>query len=187
MEIRDLDRIDAFIARADALGRTRLVRDGCDTGLTLSWDERSPLRTESVEPDQDDLQALMVQLRPFFLKDDPVYLERTLRLAIRLMRHDEFRSYLENVRQQWRHAAASGPMQLEVNGRDVGARELAELWMNGFYFHTNLEIQSFLSRLWPQAIIRQRFVWFLFDAVGVVRYTGNLLAIARRENLLRAA
>lgn len=187
MEARNFDQIDAFIARSETLRRGRLVRQGCDTSISLHWTETMPLRIESVEPDQDDLQALMVQLRPFFLKQDPVYLERVLRLAIRLMRHEEFRGHLEQVRAQWRHAAQVGPIRLEVNGRHISPSELADMWINGVYFHTNLEIANFLSRLWPQAVVRQRFVWFLFDAVRVVLYTGNVLTIARREDLLSAA
>ncbi len=83
-----------FVAEAERLARTRLLREGCNAGFTIKGDQ-SGLRISSTLPGEDDLSALLHRIRPFILQKERLFYNAINGRLWRRIESAEFRTLLD--------------------------------------------------------------------------------------------
>jgi hypothetical protein len=180
------ERFGLFVDRAEQLDRTTLVRNRFASQLKVHFEQRLPPVISTVEPNEDSLRSFLLLFRQFLLADDPVFISAIFNLAERHLTSDELRDGIREARQAWRQTLSTGELRLVVNRAELTPETLLDLWINGFYFHNDLEKAARLRTLFAPvgAIARTVFLSAAIDLTGLVLYTGNTLRIALNEGLI---
>lgn len=182
------EQIALFAAKVDELRRTRLLRDGgLRSGISIQWEATQGGRIIPKEPDEDDLRSFLVTFRQFMMKKEAVYLYRIYNHCHRFTTSDLIRGYLVKSRGFW--TAALTTVSLRVRGKDMVPEHLADLWINGLYFHsTDTAKRQELASLLPpeQMFAKQAFLDFLIAATRQVIYVGNTVVVGLKEGWLAA-
>ncbi len=167
---------------------TRLLRRGFNPGITISWNKMQGLRFESREPDEEDLRSFLITFRQFVSNKDPVFLGHIHNLCQQYVISDELRGYLIESREAWKKAQRSTGLKLVYNEREFTPEYVADLWINGYYFHNDTKKRLALTRLLPHEgmLVRNQFLNFLVDTTRIVLYVSNIITIALKEGLLKS-
>jgi hypothetical protein len=131
-----------------------------------------------------------MSLRRFVSPRDPVFLNRIHNQCEQHITSDELKDYLRHARERWKQAQQSGGMQFVLNDRELTPAHLADLWINGHYFHGSIddpktrELQEMQGL--RMGLDRFNFVSFVGDAVHHVVYVESIIRHALREGCIRA-
>ena len=185
MNVRE--QLELFNARVEELRNSRLIRKGFNPAITISWDRMQGLRFQSEEPDEEDLRSFLLTFRQFISEGEPVFLNRICNLCLRSLTSDELKGYLVESREAWRQAQRSSGVKLIHNNQELTPEYVTDLWINGYYFHSDGDKLSRLKQLLPHEgmLVRNQFLSYLVDATRQVIYVGNVVTIALKENLFK--
>jgi hypothetical protein len=171
-----------FVRRADELRSARMLRNTPTVGFTLQFDQMKGTRVELRQPDEEELRSLLLTLRQFVSDTEPVFLYRIHNLCERHLTSDVLRGYLRQAREQWKRSMKEsvGGMQLVFNGRDWSPEFVADLYINGHYFHSDVDKAATLERLVPaeRLLSRYQFLNFVLDTTTQVLYVSNVIRAA---------
>ena len=183
-----LDQLELYVAKVDEMADTRLIRNGFNPDITMSWNKMQGLRFESRESDEDNLRSFLVTFRQFISEKELVYLRRIYRLCHQHIRGDELREHLRHDREMWKQMHKACGVKLTLNGRDITPEYVADLWVNGYYFHSDPDKRNALTGLLSDAglMVRFTFLNFLVEGTRQVLYVRNMIGIAQREALIDA-
>ena len=186
-EMNTHEQLEMFSARVEQLRNTRLIRQGFNPAITISWDRMKGLRFQSEEPDEETLRSFLLTFRQFVSNNEPVFLNRVYNLCQRHLSSDQLKGYLVESREAWRQAQRSSGIRLVINNEELTPEFVTDLWINGCYFHSDPEKLSRLKQLLPHEgmLVRNQFLSYLVDATRQVIYLGNVVTIALHENLFR--
>jgi hypothetical protein len=112
---------------------------------------------------------------------EPVFLYRVFNVAHRHVTSDEIIAGLAKARAAWRDALQQGNVRLVINDVDLTPETIMDLWINGWYFHDDVEKRRKLEAL---AVSQWLFIDSVVGATKVVLYVGHVLKIALREGLV---
>jgi hypothetical protein len=88
----------------------------------------------------------------------------------------------------WKQMHKACGVKLTLNGRDITPEYVADLWVNGYYFHSDPDKRNALTGLLSDAglMVRFTFLNFLVEGTRQVLYVRNMIGIAQREALIDA-
>jgi hypothetical protein len=176
-----------FVERSDRLGRTRLVTDvmaaGFNLQTTIQFDVGKGLRAENKEPPEDDLMAFLVVLRPFLTQKDRVSIRRVLKSCRDNLARDSDRERLLDAQRAWEKAAKGGTIGLRLNEKSLSPEAIADLLVNGYYFHDDRAKRAQLSEAIPafHLLARQEFISFVISTANLVWFVSNMIRRAFDE------
>jgi hypothetical protein len=187
MDAEDLEDLRLFVARADELLSTRLLRTGTPLSFTINFDKMRGLRFRAEEPNPDDLRSFLNVLRHFLLDREPTNVGKTHNLCQRVFTSDELRGYLRHARDTWKKEQKQGGIKIVFNEKDWTPEYIARLWLNGWYFHNDRDKRALLRALAaPQSmLVRHVFISFMLDTARVVAYMSNVIRVALKDGLVR--
>jgi hypothetical protein len=161
MDWRDLSviqRLELFRERAEELRQTRFLRDTLVGGYRLKIEAKQIPGTLdeyetffSISPyDEQDLRAFLTFFRRFFLKNDPVVnLFEIYNLCHQHLENEQYEAFLAVSRNRAAYALKASCFHLRINEQDMTPEEVSDIWINGYYFHDNIEHLHFLKTLPP--------------------------------------
>jgi hypothetical protein len=179
--------MNLFLTRARELERTRLIQSGYSPSWSFNFDRMQGLRFSSTEPDEEDLRSFLITFRQFVSERDPIFLNRVYNLCQQHLRSDELKRLLVTSRRALRTSQQHGGIQFVFNDKNITPEYVADLWINGWYFHNDYEKRRKLERLMPHEFImvRQRFLAFIAGVTVQIFYVANIINAALKEGLLR--
>jgi len=177
MDWRDLSvvqRLELFRERAEELRQTRFLRDTLVGGYRLKIEARQILGTQdeyetifSTSPyDPELLRSFLTLFRRFFLKNDPIVnLFPIYNLCHQHLTDEQYKAYLAKSRQAAAYALKTSCFHLRINEQDMTPEDVSEIWINGYYFHDNIDHLNFLKTLPPPGdiVLEIYFFDFLLD------------------------
>lgn len=152
------EQLELFVERCEELSKTRLIVSGAmsSIGFTFKGEavpEGFKVTYEAREPDTDDLRSFLMTFRKFILKDGPIFIERIFNLCHQHLKDDKLKTELIKARAAWRDEMKGfGGIALQVDGKQLTAEYVLDLWINGNYFHDDLDHVRELERLATTAI-----------------------------------
>lgn len=181
-----LDRFHLFVRRADELAARPLVRQGGRIEFTVQFEAMRSLRMGTREPDEEQLRSFLMALRPFVSPKEPIFLDRVYNLCHQRLRSETFRNYLVEARKAWKRSTQQGSLRFLVDDQRLSPADAADLWINGYYFHADLEKERRLKQLNPSGgvISRYQFLEYCLDAARQVLYVRNVLLRAIGDGLI---
>jgi len=178
-----LEQFLLFRARAEELRNTHLIRESFNPGITIKWDRMRGLRFKSREPNEDSLRSFLLTFRQFILNDEPVFLYRIYNLCQKHLTSDKLKNYLSESREIWKKAHKSADITLIYNNQELTPEDVTDLWINGYYFHSDMDKLRILKQLLPheRMLIKNQFLNFLLDATRQVLYVDNIIRVALKD------
>jgi hypothetical protein len=84
------------------------------------------------------------------LKNDPIInLFAIYNLCHQHLLNKQYKAYLAKSRQIAAYALKTSCFHLNVNAHDMSPEFVSDVWINGYYFHDNIEHGGFLRSLAP--------------------------------------
>jgi len=172
-----------FRAKAEELRNTRLIRESFNPGITIKWNRMQGLRFKSREPNEENLRSFLLTFRQFILDDEPVFLYRIYNLCQKHLTSDKLKNYLSKSREIWKQSLKSADVTLIYNRRELTPEYITDLWINGFYFHSDMNKLRILNQLFPheRILVKNQFLNFLLYATRQVLYVDNIIKVALKE------
>lgn len=179
------DTLRRFVYLADRLQTRRIVQEeDLKSTLHLHGGTNQPLQVSHHMPDEEDLRSYLVDFRMFTMEREPVFIRRIFNLAYCHITPDEYAYRLAEAREQWKESMASGDIAFVINGRALQPENLLDLWINGYYFHSEPEKARKLEALAKVNLTRWLFINVLVRASQLVLLTAQILKVSLRENLV---
>ena len=178
-----LEQLQLFKARAEELRNTRLIRESFNPGITIRWNRMQGLRFKSREPNEESLRSFLLTFRQFILNDEPVFLFIIYNLCQKHLASDKLKDYLSKSREIWKQAHKSAGITLIYNRRELTPEYITDLWINGYYFHSDTNKLYILNQLLPheRMLVRNQLLNYLLDATRQVLYVDNIIKVALKE------
>lgn len=176
-----------FAERTEELSRMRILsRQGLTNEWSISAGRGQPLVFRAVQPDEDDLRSYLLAFRKFVSEGEPVYWRYILGLCLKHFTSDNLKARVRECQQGWKEDVQRSGIRLTVNGRELLPEYLADLWINGHYFHDDPEKMKVLQDLVPAAMLfaRPQFLNFVSDATRVILASGHIIKVALREDAI---
>lgn len=178
-------QLETFGKHVELLRRLPLVSKGQGVGWSLNVSQAKGMSLSVKLLDENDLRSFLLTFRQFIAPSEAIQLNKIYSTCfLKLKKNNGLRGRLIEAREVWKEALGrAGNMEFEE--RICSAERAALLWMNGYYFHSDLVqyeyLEKLLSQNWPY--IQLHFGNFVVDATKVIIYTGNVVEYARRNNL----
>lgn len=182
-----VEQLRYFCYEADKLRQEPLVRKGWDNSFTLNFDRTRGLSMALRQPEELEFRSLLLALRRFVAAGEPVFLDRIYNLCERHITSDHLRDLFRDARQKWKQAQRSSGMKLIHNGRELTPPYVADLWINGHYFHSDPEKLRELRLISTFGLDRFAFVGFVGDTLQQTMYLDNVIRHAFQDRALTAA
>jgi hypothetical protein len=187
---RDRDKLDLFLKLAAELGTTDLAKKGFGYKHSMKWSRTEGFKQEFEQPDENDLRSFLTTFRKFISKKSDAYLQSIHGIFYERLTREEYREDLGKMNTTWRHLFRDGWMRLTINGRECPPERTLYVYINGRYFHDDVDYAEELAQLEQQpdqtAALLHR-AQFLEALVGTSKYidwlAGNL-DYCLREGLL---
>lgn len=187
MKMNIIDQLHLYRARATQLRNSRLIKEGFNPGLTINWNKMQGLRFISKEPDETSLRSFLLTFRQFVSEKEPVCVNRIFNLCHRHLISDKLKEYLIKSRRAWKNSLKGTGIMLIYNKRELTPEFITDLWINGYYFHSDPKKLTILNKILPheRMLIRFQFLNFLLDATKQVLYVDNIINVALKEGLFK--
>jgi hypothetical protein len=171
-----------FVTRADGLSRMPIISSqGLSNEWSISMGVGQPTVFTAVQPDEDQFRSYLMAFCKFISKGEPLFVGSVHNLCHKHFTSDEFKGHIRNCQRGWKDHCVRSGMKLNINGHDVRPEHIADLWINGRYFHDDPEKAEELKRYMPVPIIRQEFLNFVIEATRVILGTGYTIKMALRD------
>jgi hypothetical protein len=180
------ERFRLVATLADKLGNHPLVVAREGIRLEVEFDS-SGVSTKLTEPDEHLLRSLLVEVRPFLLLRDDCNLAAIHDLAIHHLDDPELVHAIESVEAAYASNRGALGFNLNINGTDLRPETAADLWINGVYFHTDVEKERELAAYVEpaSAMVRYFFIDFVIEATKRIVWTGSVLQEAVNRVVIR--
>lgn len=163
--LAEVEILKRFRARADRLLAQPLARTGWTDTFALRFEQGRIVGVSVEGPDERDLQVLLLQLRPFVSAGEDIFIGRIFGIMDRRLTDNTMRQYLRNARARWKSAQRSLGITLVVDGEILTPEALADLWINGYYFHDDAEKAKKLRATGALGLSRFQFCGYVSEAL----------------------
>ncbi|HDZ01485.1 MAG TPA: hypothetical protein ENH52_08490 [Nitrospirae bacterium] len=167
----------------DELRQTKIVKDGFNSSITIKYEAEKGLHFQSVHPDEEYFRSFLLTFRKFVSEKEPIYLYRIYNICQQYLTNEKDKEYLVKSRNIWKDTLKSSGLKLILNGREMSPEVVTDLWINGYYFHDDIEKVNALNGMLPheRMLIKNQFENFIIEAVRVVLHVGNVVTDSLKE------
>lgn len=126
--------------------------------------------------------------RQFMAPNEAVHINHVLNICWKKLEpNNKLRDELIEARTSWRKALKNNGIGLVFNEQELSPERVADLWMNGHYFHNDDDKYKALENMlgYELAFVKAHFMEFLIQATNIIIYVGHLVAYALKNNLFR--
>jgi len=181
------EQLNLFQAKAEELRDSKLLRKGFDLNVTINWNKMQGINFMARQPDETELRAFLLTFRQFISKKEPIFIYRIYNLCQKSLVNDKFKEHLIKSRSIWEHAQKSCGINFIYNGQKISPEYAVNLWVNGYYFHSDEEKLKTLHYMLPpgRMLSRFQFLSFIQDATRQILYLDNIIKISFKEGYFR--
>lgn len=183
------ETFELFIERTDELSRMRIIRNqGLSNEWSVSMGQNQPTVFRSVQPDEEDFRSYLMAFRKFVSKEEPVFIGYIHGLCYKHFTSDELKGHIQNCQRGWRENVKRGGIKLNFHGRDIEPEDIADLWINGHYFHDDPEKAQELKRYMPYGtlVMRQELLQVVIEVTRVIGGSGYTIKMALPDGAARS-
>ena len=160
MKLSEKEQLELFVERANEIRSLRLVKNGVNTGLKISWNKEKGLSLSFKDVDEDDLKSFLMTFRHFISKEEPIFIYRIFNICHKRILNDKIKCYLIKSRDHWKSSCQIGHMKFTVNRKVFSPEYITDLFINGYYFHNDKEKRSIINKTFPVADQFLKLIFF---------------------------
>ena len=180
----DCEKLKLFVDKVSELRNTTLMRtNGLRYHFSMRIECDLPTKLTLEEPDEGDLRDYLITFRRFLSNED-VSLNHILNICQKRLTNVDLKQEIPILRQAWLETKQHSGMKLIMNGQEVLAEEIFDIWLNGRYFHDDLAYGEWLESLssFLYKDVRLKFINFIIQASCVIIQMGLLVDAALQNN-----
>lgn len=184
----DRRRLERYVQRVEELRSRRMYRDEAGYKYSLNFDSVKGMSVRLDMPDEEDLRSYLVTFRQFISPDEPVFFNGIYNICWnRLESNNRLREKLIEARKDWRQALKNNGIGLRFNEQELSPEAVADLWINGYYFHNDDDKYATLAGAFDSGLgfIKAHFMEFLIQATSLIVYLGHIVAYGLKKSLFR--
>lgn len=177
------EQLELFVERAQQLWDSRVRREGLKVSVRMKWAAADELlRTTMEEPDAEDFRSYLLTFRQFISEGEPLYLHKIYNLCHQHITDARCREYLAEARKEWQQICTTSDtgMTLTLNSVVMSPADVADLWINGHYFHNDPEKLRTLKGLGSYLYHSSRtiFIDYVIESSKVIFHAGRNIYVA---------
>jgi hypothetical protein len=181
------DQIELFLRRGKELWETRAIKQGFSISYNFRWTaDDNNLAIKSKEPDIDDLRSFLTVFRKFISNDSPIYLPTIFNICHKHISNLECREALADARQYWNELSQGKEIGIAVtiNSKNYTTLELVYLWINGHYFHDDVDKMRIINSIEPYLLTATRmlFLDFVIETMQVISNLIRNIRVAKKRD-----
>lgn len=171
------EQLSLFVQRVDEIRRRPLIQNEFNPGISINLDKISGLKFVLRQPNEDILRSFLLTFRQFLLNDEPINMNRIYNICDRYITSDKLRESLRHSRRKWKVEMKRGHFSLNISGENFTPEFIIDLWVNGFYFHTDERKYKRLCKLVPyeKLLTKYLFLDFMVEAIRQLIFTSNII------------
>jgi hypothetical protein len=186
--VDDKQKLVRFVRRVDELRSLRMAKEAAGYKVSLNVDSTKGASMSASFPDEEVLRSFVLAFRQFMAPNEPVHINHILNICWRRSKpNNDFRERLIHAREVWGEALNKSKVGLVFNEQVLTPKHVADLWMNGHYFHNDDDKYAALESMlgYELAFVKAHFIEFIIQGTFVITYVGALVEHALKNDLLR--
>ena len=142
-------RLELFVSRSEELQKLRLIRQGIRAKFNFSWNAiDGKLVYTSNEPDEEDFRSFLLLFRQFISDDEPIFINKMFNDCELSLVDEKIKEELRQVRAEWnRIFRKMSDFEINIDGKLLNSEYVLDLWINGYYFHNDVDKAAKLAEL----------------------------------------
>lgn len=183
----DREKLELFISKFNELQNTKLAREGFKVEQTITSSQEKGLEFSLEQPDEADLKEFLLTFRHFISEREDAFLGRIFSICHQRLISNEIKQSLAQARQSFEEVKKHNGVHFQINGKRYSPLEVTDMYLNGRYFHSDLEYQQQLESMPPltSELLRFYFLNFIIQASKIIHYVRNGVAHAFQEGLFQ--
>lgn len=165
-----------------------MVTQGQGVSWSLNVDSTRGISVRFDFPDENDLRSYLLTFRQFIAPNEPIHVNRICNICFQgLKTNNDLRDYLIEAREDWKRALGKTGGGIRFEEQTLSTERVADLWINGYYFHSDMEKYEQLEKLLSYGLpyVKMHFANFVVDATKIIIYLGHLVEYARKNDLFK--
>jgi hypothetical protein len=165
----DRERLELFIKKFEELQSTELARKGFRVQHRVRYSPGS-VEYDLIQPDESDLREYLLTFRPFISENEDVFLNRIFNICHQRLTSDEMKQSLAQARQSFERGKQDNGIHFLLNGRQFTPLQITNMYLDGRYFHNDLEYQQQLDSMLPliEGFPRTYFLSFIMHTTKII-------------------
>lgn len=178
LEPSEKDCIAAFQRRCKGIQDTRVLKETGRIRARLNWSVGNPFVGRFMLPAEEDLRSFYMAFRFFYMEREKSNFLRVANIVSRRAQNGLVDRHIKALKEQWHGVLERKGWNIKLNGQELTAKLLIDLWFNAHYFHGDDKKQKELDDL--NTILSTEFnKYLLADAV----FTGTKSVLKLYEAL----
>ncbi len=180
-----VETLRRFVYLVDQLQTRKIVKDEeLKSSLQIKGKINQPIAMHYHQPDEESLRSYLLDFRKFTMAGELVFANRVFNVAYRHITGEDLVYQLTQARQKWKESMTRGEIAFLVNGQALQPEHVLDLWINGYYFHDDLEKARKLEALSNVPLSRWLFINVLVTATQLLLYSAHVVKVALRDGLV---
>jgi len=184
-----LEQLQLFTDRARQLWDSRARREGLKFSFNVKGSAEDDLVASGLdEPDVEDFRSYLLTFRQFISESEPLYLGRIYNLCHRYITDETCKEYLAEARTIWRQQSKKSGlgMTLKLNSVTLTPKDIADIWINGHYFHSDPDLVHTIRNLDPILLSSSRaiFLNYVIETSNTIFHAGKTIHVALKRGWL---
>jgi hypothetical protein len=185
------EQLELFVDRSRQLWESRVRREGLKVSINMKWGAEDQMLTTALdEPDAEDFRSYLLTFRQFISEGEPLYLHKIYNLCHQHITDDRCKEYLAEARGIWQQISKRSDtgMTLTLDSVALSPVDVADLWINGHYFHNDPEKIRTLKGLESYLYCASRtiFLDYVIETSKIIFHAGRTIHVALKRGWVQA-
>src|SRR6266700_5632182 len=182
----DRERLELFIRKFEELRSTQLAKKGFRVQHRVRYSPGS-IESNLTQPDESDVREYLLTFRSFVSENEDVFLNRIFNICLRRLTSDEMKQSLTQARQSFEQAKQNNGIIFQLNGKHLTPLQITNMYLDGKYFHNDLEYQRQLDSMSPPVadFPRTYFLHFIIHTTDIIIHVYNIVGNALEAGLFQ--
>ena len=177
------EQIDLFMKRGTELWNSRVRYEGLNVSINMKWSaDEEMLKVNTKEPDLEDFRSFLTIFRKFISQDSAIFLPKIYNICYQHITDKECKKVLTEAREVWQELQTQSGiyMTLTINNRQLSPKDVVDIWINGHYFHDDVEGMRLLESLEPYQLAAARviFIDYVIEVTKIIKHLGENIHVA---------
>jgi hypothetical protein len=177
---QEWDILDLFKREENQLSKSDAIMK-IKVNLNLNWNREQGFTDHSTLPSDDDLNNLLHRLRPFVLKDEPIYFNKVCNILKKHLKNEFSQKLIQDLKDLFSGKEfQSTKVQIEFNKETINSEKTLYKWLNAYQYHRDkgkqVEIET-IHKLLPSQTTKAIFIYMMIDKAKAIRDTAEMIRI----------
>lgn len=187
---KDWEILEDFAKYTAEMESNPLIRDGIPSSLNETWTAGEGLKVEAQIPPDDQIDAMLMKLRPFLLESEPTNFDKVKKILGKATSNERVRRHLKALGSFYSGAHLQSIFVAGVSssehpeGRIINSEDMLQLWLNGCRFHREKEKQKIFDAMHgimpPESSIAL-FLFLIADKAAAIVGLRKLISLLAGE------